>query len=35
MIAVGSRWAAEVNDAPIRYLADAGIDVPAMTSREQ
>jgi maleate cis-trans isomerase len=34
-IAVGSRWADEVNDALIQYLADAGIDVLAITSRGQ
>jgi maleate cis-trans isomerase len=34
-LAVGSRWADEVNDALIRYLADAGIEVLAMTSRGQ
>jgi len=34
-IAVGSRWANEVNDALIRYLADAGIEVLTMTSRGQ
>ncbi|MEE8301635.1 MAG: hypothetical protein V3S24_04275 [Candidatus Tectomicrobia bacterium] len=34
-IAVGSRWADEVNNALIRYLADAGIEVLAMTSRGQ
>jgi len=34
-IAVSSRWADEVNNALIRYLADAGIDVLAMTSRGQ
>jgi maleate cis-trans isomerase len=34
-IAVGSRWAGEVNNALIRYLADAGIEVLAMTSRGQ
>lgn len=34
-IAVGSRWADEVNHMLIRYLADAGIEVLAMTSRGQ
>ena len=34
-IAVGSRWADEVNNALIRYLADAGIEVLTMTSRGQ
>jgi maleate cis-trans isomerase len=34
-IAVGSRWADEVNNALIRYLADAGIEVLTMTSRRQ
>ena len=34
-IAVGSRWADEVNDGMIRYLADAGIEVLSMTSRGQ
>lgn len=34
-IAVGSRWADEVNHGLIRYLADAGIEVLAITSRGQ
>ena len=34
-LAVGSRWADEVNEALLRYLADAGIEVLAMTSRGQ
>ena len=34
-IAVGSRWAEEVNDAIIRYLADAEIEVLSITSRGQ
>ena len=34
-IAVGSRWADEVNKALIRYLADAGIEVLAITTRGQ
>ena len=34
-IAVGSRWADEVNDAIIRYLEDGGIEVVAITKRNQ
>lgn len=34
-IAVGSRWADEVNDALIRYLAHAGIETLTITSRGQ
>ena len=34
-IAVGSRWADEVNDALIAYLDHAGIEVVSMTSRGQ
>ena len=34
-IAVGSRWADEVNNALIEYLADADIEVVAMTTRGQ
>lgn len=32
-IAVGSRWADEVNNTLIQYLEDAGIEVLPMTSR--
>ena len=34
-IAVGSRWAEQVNEALIRYLDDAGIEVLTITSRGQ
>ena len=34
-IAVGSRWAEEINDALIKYLAEAGIEVLTITSRGQ
>ena len=34
-IAVGSRWADEVNDALVKYFADAGIEVLTITSRGQ
>lgn len=34
-IAVGSRWADEVNDALIRYFAEAGIEVLTITSEGQ
>ncbi|HWP60013.1 MAG TPA: hypothetical protein VNL14_19125 [Candidatus Acidoferrales bacterium] len=34
-LAVGSRWADPVNDALARYLADGGIDVVGITSRNQ
>jgi maleate cis-trans isomerase len=34
-LTVGSRWADKVNDAIIRYLADAGIEVVHMTKRNQ
>ena len=34
-IAVGSRWADEVNDAIVQYLADAGIEVLSITSQGQ
>ena len=34
-VAVGSRWADEVNDALTSYLADANIEVVAMTTRYQ
>ena len=34
-ITVGSRWADEVNDALVKYLAEAGIEVLAITSRGQ
>jgi maleate cis-trans isomerase len=32
---VGSRWADQVNDAIVRYLKDGGIDVVAITKRNQ
>ena len=34
-LAVGSRWADQVNDAIVRYLQDGGIDVVAITKRNQ
>ena len=34
-VAVGSRWADEVNDALVRYFAEAGIEVLAITSAGQ
>ena len=34
-VAVGSRWAGQVNDALIRYFADAGIEVLTITSEGQ
>jgi arylmalonate decarboxylase len=34
-IAVGSRWADKVNDAIVRYLQDAGIQVVGITRRDQ
>jgi arylmalonate decarboxylase len=34
-IAIGSRWADDVNDAIIRYLKDAGIEVAGITKRNQ
>lgn len=34
-LAVGSRWADKVNNAIIRYLAEGGIEVVAMTRRNQ
>jgi arylmalonate decarboxylase len=34
-LAVGSRWADKVNDAIIRYLAEAGIEVLRITKRNQ
>ena len=34
-LAVGSRWADEVNNALVRYLRDGGIDVVAITKRNQ
>ena len=34
-LAVGSRWADKVNDAIVRYLKDGGIDVVAITKRNQ
>lgn len=34
-LAIGSRWADKVNDAMVRYLTDGGIDVVAVTKRNQ
>ncbi|MDO8700679.1 MAG: hypothetical protein Q7J56_03405 [Deltaproteobacteria bacterium] len=34
-LAVGSRWADTVNDAIVKYLADGGIEVVAITKRNQ
>lgn len=34
-LAVGSRWADKVNDAIVKYLADGGIQVVAITKRNQ
>jgi maleate isomerase len=34
-IAIGSRWADDVNDAIIRYLKDAGVEVAGITKRNQ
>lgn len=34
-MSIGSRWAPELNDAVVAYLADGGIDVVSVTSRGQ